>query len=219
MICLVTDRRRLSAGHDAADRLVELVAAAARAGVDLIQVRERDLAARDLVGLVRRCLDAVSGTPARVLVNDRVDVALAARAHGVHLRADSIDAPAARAMLPPNALVGQSIHSVEEAAAHSRAGGVDYLILGTLFPTASKDATQRLTSLDELSAACRVSAVPVLAIGGISVERAPAAARAGASGVASVGVFIPPDGQPRDAHVRRIVADLRRAFDTCGAVP
>ncbi len=218
MICLVTDRRRVSAGHDAADRLVDLVAAAAGAGVDVIQVRERDLDARDLIALVRRCLDAVRGTTAKVIVNDRTDVALAAGAHGVHLRADSIDAPAARALLPPNALLGRSVHSVAEAAAASRGGGLDYLILGTLFPTPSKDSSQRRTTLDELSAASRVSAVPVLAIGGMTVERASAAARAGASGVAGVGLFISPDGRPH-AHVQTIVADLRRAFDTCGAVP
>lgn len=219
MICLVTDRRRLSAGHDAADRLVELVAAAAHAGVDLIQVRERDLDARDLIALVRRCLDAARRTTTKVLVNDRTDVAIAAGAHGVHLRGDSIDTTAARALLPPGALVGRSVHTVEEAAAASRAGGLDYLILGTLFPTSSKDSTRRLTTLDELSAASRATAVPVLAIGGMTVERASAAVRAGASGVAGVGLFVPPDGRPWPPHLQAIVADLRRAFDTCGAVP
>ena len=219
MICLVTDRRRLSAGHDAVDRLVELVAAGARSGVDLIQVRERDLESRDLVALVGRCLDAVRGTPAKIIVNDRIDVAIAACAHGVHLRADSIGARAARALLPPEVLLSRSVHSAGEAAAASRTGGIDYLILGTLFPTPSKDATHRLTSLDEVSAACRASGVPVLAIGGMTVERASAAAQAGASGVAGVGLFIPPEGRSSDAHLQLIVAGLRRAFDTCGAVP
>ena len=96
MICLVTDRRRLSIAADDIDRLVDLVAAAARAGIDLIQIRERDLDARQLAALVRRCVDAVEGTGTKVLVNDRADVAIAAGAHGVHLRGDSIAAPAVR---------------------------------------------------------------------------------------------------------------------------
>ena len=99
MICLVTDRRRLSTGEDAADRLVDLVAAAARAGIDLIQIRERDLDARRLVALVKRCVAAARGTSTKVLVNDRADVADAAGAHGVHLRGDSIAATAIRSLL------------------------------------------------------------------------------------------------------------------------
>ena len=218
MICLVTDRRRLSAADDACDRLVELVAAAARAGVNLIQIREPDLETGKLVRLVRGCLDAVRGTTTSVLVNDRTDVVLAAGAHGVHLRADSIDARAARDLLSPDALVGRSVHAVAEAADASRAGGLDYLILGTLFETPSKDGSRRLTTLDELSAACRASSVPVLAIGGMTVERALAAAQAGAAGIAGIGLFIPPNGQVWSAYLQRIVGDLRRAFDTCGAV-
>lgn len=218
MICLVTDRRRLSSGADAADRLVDLVAAAAGAGVDLIQVRERDLEAGELASLVRRCVDAVRGTDVKVVVNDRADVALAGGAHGVHLRSDSIAALTIRALLPSNALVGRSVHSAEEAAAVSRAGGVDYLVFGTLFRTASKDAAQRLTTLDELSAARRLTSVPILAIGGMTVENASACARAGAAGVAAIGLFIPRAGQPPREYLRTLVSDLRRVFDTCGAV-
>ena len=221
MICLVTDRRRLSAaGDDAADRLVELVAAAAGAGIDLIQIREPDLeTAQSRTPRSRAAWTPCGARPPGLLVNDRTDVVLAAGAHGVHLRADSIDARAARALLSPDALVGRSVHSVEEAADASRAGGLDYLILGTLFETPSKDASRRLTTLDELSAACRASSVPVLAIGGMTVERALAAAQAGAAGIAGIGMFIPPSGQVWSAYLQRIAADLRRAFDTCGAVP
>src|SRR5687767_5292550 len=110
MICLVTDRRRLSPGaveNEAADRLVELVAAAADAGIDVIQVRERDLAARELTSLVRRCVSAVAGSNTKVVVNDRVDIAVAAGAHGVHLRSDSMDALGARRLLRDAALVGR----------------------------------------------------------------------------------------------------------------
>jgi thiamine-phosphate diphosphorylase len=213
VICLVTDRHRVGAARNGADGLVDLVAAAADAGVDLIQVRERDMEARDLTTLVRRCVDAVRGTRAKVLVNDRADVAAAAGAHGVHLRSDSIAAARLRPLLASDALLGRSVHSAEEAGTVSLAGGVDYLILGTLFATPSKPLARPMT-IDELSAACRRSPVPVLAIGGINVERAAMVARAGARGVAGIGLFIPPPGEPAQRYLGHVVADLRRAFDT-----
>lgn len=219
MICLVSDRRRLSAGSDALDRLVDLVAAAARAGTDLIQIRERDLEARVLTALISRCVDAIDGTRAKLLVNDRVDVAIAARSHGVHLRGDSIPAAAARLLLDAGAIVGRSVHSADESAAIARAGGVDYMIFGTLYRTASKNGAHRVASLDELSCACRAAAgIPVLAIGGITVGRAVEVARAGAAGVAGIGLFIPPAGTSADRHLQSVTGELRRVFDTCEAV-
>jgi thiamine-phosphate pyrophosphorylase len=229
MICLVTDRRRVPAApgggrgstknSDASDRLVELVASAARAGVDLVQVRERDLDGHDLAHLVERCVRAVDGTRTKVLVNDRADVAVAAGAHGVHLRGDSIAAPKVRSVLPASAIVGRSVHNPREAADATGQGSVDYLIFGTLFETASKDAGQRLSTAAELAEACRVAVgVPVLAIGGMTIERAPLVRRAGAAGVAGIGLFIPPPGEDREAHMHAIVSHLRRAFDTCEAV-
>jgi thiamine-phosphate pyrophosphorylase len=218
MICLVTDRRRVSAKADAVDRVVELVASGARAGVDVIQVRERDLGGRDLVTLVRRCVKAVDGTACKVLVNDRADVALAAGAHGVHLRADSVSAARVRAILPPGATIGRSVHGVDEAVAVEREGGADFLIFGTLFETPSKDTRHRLATLDELTAVTRSVGLKVLAIGGMTVERAALVRRAGGSGIAAIGVFIPPAGQDRDQHMQTVVRSLRRTFDTCVAV-
>ena len=219
MICMVTDRRRLASGGDAIDRLVELVGAAGRAGIDQVQVRERDLDARHLVELVRRCVAAVEGTRTKVVVNDRVDVSVAAGAAGVHLRSDSIDAAATRSLLGGGALVGRSVHHREEAAAVAAAGGVDYLIFGTLHQTASKEAGHPVATLDALGATCRAAAgIPVLGIGGMTVERAADAARAGASGIAGIRLFVPPAGESADKHVQMIVAGLRRAFDTCETV-
>src|SRR5688572_21057384 len=103
---MITDRRRFAGAEDA---LVQRVAAAAAAGVNLVQVRERDLDARDLTRLVARCVSAVQGTRARILVNDRLDVALAAGAHGVHLRGDSLPASRARALAPIGVLIGRSV--------------------------------------------------------------------------------------------------------------
>lgn len=219
MICLVTDRSRLSAGADSIDRLVDLVAAAGRAGIDLVQVRERDLDARALTALVARCVEALEGTSTKVVVNDRADVAVAARADGVHLRSDSIAAPAVRTLLHQGALIGRSVHSVAETAAIAGAGGADYYIFGTVYQSASKPPGHPLAALDEFSAAARAAAgIPMLAIGGMTVERASEVARRGAAGIAAIGLFVPPSGASAEKHVRTIVAALRRAFDTCETV-
>ena len=217
MICLVTDRRRLSTGADAAERLVDLVTAAVRAGFDLIQIREKDLDARALSALVVRCVSAAEGSSTKVLVNDRTDVAVAAGAHGVHLRGDSIAAGAARAVMGGTAVVGRSIHSAREAAEAVNGGGLDYLLFGTLYPSGSKPPGHPLATVDELSRACRAG-VPVLAIGGLTVERAPYVARAGAIGIAGIGLFVPPPGTTADRHLQRVAAEVRRVFDTCGVV-
>ena len=217
MICMVTDRRRLSSGDAAMDRLVELVAAAGRAGIDLVQIRERDLDARPLAALVERCVAAVAGTCTQVVVNDRADVAIAAGAAGVHLRGDSIPASVVRRLMP-EALIGRSVHGADEAAA-AAAAGVGYLIFGTLHETASKPAGHRVATIEELRATCRAAAgIPVLAIGGMTIERAAAAARAGAAGVAGIGLFVPAAGETADRHVQMVAAGLRQAFDTCEAV-
>jgi len=219
MICLVTDRARLSAGSDAVDRLVELAAAAARARIDILQIRERDLDARTLTGVVRRCRAAVARMGTRIVVNDRVDVAIAAGADGVHLRGDSFSTAGARALIGERAVVGRSVHSVEDAETVSRAGGIDYLIFGTMHHTPSKSPAHPVATLDDLRGACRAAAgIPVLAIGGMTIERAAHAARAGAAGIAGIGVFVPPEGQSVDRHLQTVVGELRRAFDTCQAV-
>jgi thiamine-phosphate pyrophosphorylase len=213
----VTDRRRLSPGVDDLDRVVELVAAAARAGVDMVQIRERDLDARTLTALVKRCVASAEETGTKILVNDRADVAIAAGAHGVHLRGDSIAASAVRPLAGDAALIGRSVHSAQEANDASDEGGVDYLIFGTLYPSASKNGLHPVATLEELSAVCQMP-VPVLAIGGMTVERAAEAARAGAVGVAGIGLFVPPRGITADRHLQTIVGGLRRAFDTFEAV-
>jgi thiamine-phosphate pyrophosphorylase len=225
MICLVTDRTRLRRRSDGTDDLVEFVAAAARAGVDLIQIRERDLGGAGLLALAGRCLGAVSGSAAKIVINDRCDVALASAAHGVHLRADSIEPARARSLLGGRALVGRSVHTAREAADVCGSGAVDYLIFGTVFASQSKTDPGRVAPAGELAAACRAAreagprTVPVLAIGGMNVERAGEAARAGASGIAAIGLFLPPHGVAVETHVRTVVTSLRRVFDTCGAVP
>src|SRR2546428_5462626 len=180
--CLVTDRRRLCPDADsfaAARRcLVEQARRAAGVGVDLIHIRERDLGGASLAALVSDLVAVTRGSTTRVVVNDRIDVALVSGADGVHLRGDSVSVAAARRLLPRPFLVGRSVHTVEEASAASDA---DYLIAGTVFPSASKSTGPGAAGLDGLRAIVSASAVPVLAIGGVTAGRLAAgvAARGG----------------------------------------
>jgi thiamine-phosphate pyrophosphorylase len=208
VICLITDGR-LGARRDA-DALVESVGAAARAGVDLIQVRERGVDDLALAAAVGRCVDAVRGTRARVIVNDRLDVALAGGAHGVHLRSDSYPAARARSMTAAGFLVGRSVHNVEEAVRASADGSVNYLIVGTVFATSSKPG-QVPAGLTVLADTVRATQVPVLAVGGVTADNAPLVARAGAAGVAAIGLFADA-ALPLPSRIERIT----RAFDTLG---
>ena len=178
---MVTARQQ--PGPDAAV-LVDRIAAAARAGVHLIQVRQPDFAGLPLTRLVADAVRAVEGTPARVIVNDRLDVALAAGAHGLHLRGDSFSARRTRGVVPPGFLIGRSVHSVDDVDA----AAIDYLICGTIFGSTSKPGA-RPAGLGVLSAVCAKAAVPVLAIGGIQETRLPSVAHAGAAGFAAISLF------------------------------
>ncbi len=212
LLCLVTDRRRLRQPGE--DGLVRLIEQASAAGVSLVHVRERDLDDRRLLRLTRRVVSVV-GPATSVVLNDRADVALAAGAHGVHLRSDSVPADRLRPLVPSGFLIGRSVHSAAAARA-AEDTGVDYLVMGTVYPTKSKTEAMPLAGLRGLEDACRVVSVPVLAIGGVTADNAAAIAGAGAAGVAAIGLFaeVDPDngmGQV-DRSLRQIVERLRRAF-------
>lgn len=209
---MITDRRRL--GGEGDDALIERVRVAAHAGVHLIQVRERDLDARALAGLTTRVLEAVRGTNARVLVNDRVDVAIAAGAHGVHLRGDSLPAPRVRAIVPRGFLVGRSVHSREDAVRVADGGGVDYLMFGTVFASASKPGRMP-AGVADLAAVTAATRLPVLAVGGVELGRLREVAGTGAVGVAAIGMFAvcSPEG------LQVVVREASMAFDTPVTVP
>jgi thiamine-phosphate pyrophosphorylase len=183
----VTDRRRYGVSID--DLVVRAVNAA-RAGVDVIQIRERDLPDAQLVALVRRIVDATAGTPSRVLVNDRADIAIVAGAVGVHLRADSAPASRIRTMTPPGFLIGRSVHSIDEVDAAAADAGCDYLMFGTVFRSTGKPAGHPEAGIAALEAVCRRSPVPIIAIGGMNAHRAAEIAAAGAAGFASVEMYM-----------------------------
>jgi thiamine-phosphate pyrophosphorylase len=216
MVCLVTDRRRLGAAigarpADWIDALEAQVTAAARAGVDFIQVREADLEARELAGLVRTLLRACQGTPARILVNDRVDVALATKAAGVHLKELSFPPDEVRRIVPPGFVIGCSVHEPAGAAARRSA---DYLIAGTVQPTVSKRPADYLEWEGLKAVVDAARGTPVLGIGGLDVRSIPFLAGSCAAGLAAVGAFIPAAGQELPRFLQKRVADMRFAFDS-----
>jgi thiamine-phosphate pyrophosphorylase len=207
VLCLVTDRRRITASADNLRSLLELIRRAAEAGVDLVQIREPDLSDRHLFELVQRAVHTTSGTRTRIVVNDRVDVALAAGAAGVHLKSTSVPPSRVDALRESGLLVGRSVHGVDEASRVTEAGGAGYIIAGAVFETVSKPGRpgMGLVAFESIS---RVVTVPLLAIGGVSVERAGSVAQAGAAGLAAIGAFI-------DAgdDVERLVKRFRAEFD------
>lgn len=208
-LCLVTDRRRLSpAARTTRDEIAALEAAldeAVGAGIDVIQIRERDLESSDLVRLCARVVKRTRGTPTSVLVNDRVDVALAAEADGVHLRSDGPPAARVRPIVPSGWRIGRSIHAAADVEA---ASPINYWLFGTMYPTASKAANAPVQSLDALETVVRTAApTPVWVIGGITTETAAACVRAGAAGVAAIGAFL----RPHAGEVGRAVAAMRQA--------
>jgi thiamine-phosphate diphosphorylase len=206
VMCMVTAPAR---GAAATAALLRRVGAAARAGVHLIQVRDHEADGGSLTSLAAGCVSAVHGTAARVLVNDRLDVALAAGAHGVHLRADSVPAKRVRQVAPRQLIVGRSVHDAVEAEHAALAGGLDYLIFGTVFTSASKPGA-RAAGVEALAAVVRRTPLPVLAIGGLSPLTAPLAARAGAAGCAGIELFTDDDLDRLAAAIEATV----QAFDS-----
>ena len=182
-LCYITDRRALGAKP-----LLPRIFEAARAGVDLVQIREKDLPARELAALVQAAIHDARGTNARIVVNDRLDVALALGAAGVHLGMQSMPPRPVRDCVPRDFLVGVSCHSLHEAL-QAEEGGADYLLLGPIFPTLSKlsyGPPLGLATLREVTARVRI---PILALGGISVERAKPCVESGAAGIAGISIF------------------------------
>ena len=192
-LCYVTNRKALAGSADEQIRLLlEKIGSVGRAGADWIQIREKDLSGRALSELVREAVRMVPGS-CRILVNDRVDVACTAGAAGVHLGEQSLPVAEVRRLLNEKQsggefLVGVSTHSLEAALSAEKAGA-DYVIFGPIFATPSKAKFGEPQGIVRLAEVCRKVAIPVLAIGGITLENARECRGAGAAGIAGIRLF------------------------------
>jgi thiamine-phosphate pyrophosphorylase len=180
----ITDRR--SAGGDGP--LLGFIERAIAEGVERIQIREKDLSARGLYELTRRALVLAEGSGTRILVNGRVDIALAAGAHGVHLPADSLSPESVRAITPRDFEIGVSTHSRREILA-AQQEGADFVVFGPVFDPLSKTPYATSTGLAGLRESASGVAIPVFALGGITLENALRCVQAGAAGIAGISFF------------------------------
>jgi thiamine-phosphate pyrophosphorylase len=189
ILCYVTDRKALGS-KDSTRSVLEKIRAAVAAGVGWVQIREKDMPASELLSLARH---AVRAGAAKVFVNDRLDVALAAGAAGVHLGHES--APAREVVrwcrtgnAPVGFGIGVSCHNLEDAR-EAESAGASYIFFGPIFETPSKQSFGPPQGLERLAEICRAARIPVVAIGGINGKNAMECVRAGAAGVAAIRLF------------------------------
>lgn len=216
----ITDRKQLAGDEtQRRTRLLEKIEEAARAGVDHIQLRERDLSGRELEELARAAMVRVRNFPkTKLLINSRVDIAIAVGAHGVHLRADDMNAGDAHAVFDMSPgykgrtpVIAVSCHSAEEVAM-AESQGADFAVLAPIF---EKHGSEREPlGLKKLERACRrpaaaASRMPVLALGGITLANAANCLAAGAAGVAGIRLF-------QNADVASVVRELSGSVKASG---
>ena len=215
LLYYITDRKQFPGDESQRrERLLAKIGEATRAGVDYIQLREKDLPARELESLARDAVRMVRETrnvnrETRLLISSRSDVAIAAGADGVHLPSDDIPPSDARAIWSAasrNCIIGVSCHSAEEVR-QAEAQSADFAVFGPVF---EKVGTSRKVGLEALRSACLVR-MPVLAIGGITVENAGACLEAGAAGIAAIRLFQENDISKLLHELRSIEPHVARA--------
>lgn len=206
-VYLVT-QEDLSAGRPT----LEIVEQAIRGGVDVIQLREKDCPARTRYTLGHDILELVDGTDVTFIVNDRIDIARAIGADGVHLGDEDLPIRIAREQLGADAIIGRSVSTTEDAQA-AEAAGADYLGVGSIYTTDSKDTDPAETDigLETITAIRRHVDIPIYAIGGITTENAADVAAAGATGVAVITAITMAD-DPAEA-TQQLSAAVKKGRD------
>ena len=203
LVYLITGRRLLpnrATGPDL-NFLIEFADRALAAGVDMVQIREPDLSARDALSATEAIAGLARKSGARVLLNERADIAACAAA-GVHLTTRSLTAAAVRRAFGPSLLIGVSTHSFEEARAAER-GGADFIVFGPVFETASKRQYGKPVGLEALRRVATRLTIPVLALGGIKPSNFREALDTGAAGISGISMFT-------EAHdLSRLVATIK----------
>ena len=177
---VVTDRHQTNGRP-----LVPLLQRVLTVGAPAIQLRERDLSAKELVTLAREVQAVMASRRSQLLINDRIDVALALEGVGVHLRSNSLPVSVARQLLGAQRLLGISVHAVEEAV-QVESQGVDYIVLGPIYETPTKQMFGPPLGIQTLEKACRLVRIPIIGIGGVTAARVREMRCAGAFGVAVI---------------------------------
>ena len=185
--------------------LLGIVDAAVQGGVTVIQLRAKALPFREFLDLALRAADRLAGTGVPLIINDRVDIALACGAAGVHLGQEDMPLAMARKILGRDRIIGISVNTVEEARA-AEAGGADYIAAGPAFATATKETALPVLGPEGVGSVKRAVRIPVVAIGGISVTNAAEIRRAAADGIAVISAIL---GAP---DARQAAEELKRAF-------
>jgi thiamine-phosphate pyrophosphorylase len=211
-LCVITCRgeglkhgqlAELKRGH------IEIARAALEGGARLIQLREKRMEGRALWGVARAMRALTQQHGAALIVNDRVDIALAAEADGVHLGQEDIPLAVARRLLGSEAVIGVSVSSEEEAAAAEKEGA-SYVSVGSIFATASKADAGEAIGVEPLSRIKRVVGLPVLAIGGVNCDNVQAVIRAGADGVAVISAIAnAEDMVEATSRLKSLIAEAR----------
>ena len=186
-LLVVTDRHQTNGRP-----LISVLGQALKAGSPAVQLRERDLCAKDLVILTEELQLIASPCGSQLVINDRLDVALSVEGVGVHLRSDSLPVAVARRLLGPHRLLGVSVHSVSEAV-QAEIGGADYIVLGPIYETPSKQLYGPPLGLAALEEAARAVRLPIIGIGGVTAARARDMCHAGAFGVAVITAVLGAD--------------------------
>ncbi len=186
-LLVVTDRHQTNGRP-----LVPLLQQVLTAGVPAIQLRERDLSVRELLALAREVRAVTVSSGSQLLINDRIDVALALEGVGVHLRSNSLPLSVARRMLGAQRLLGISVHSVEEGLS-AESQGADYIVLGPIYETPSKQMFGPPLGIHTLEKACMLVRIPIIGIGGVTAARAREMRRAGAFGAAVITAILGAD--------------------------
>jgi thiamine-phosphate pyrophosphorylase len=169
---------------------VEIVERLLAGGARLIQLRDKEASAKELFEAAQACLKLTRAAGATLIINDRVDIALAADADGVHLGQDDLSVAEARALLGPNKIIGVSTHSLVQVEA-ALVTSANYIAVGPIFPTTTKANPDPVVGLELLRQARRLTSLPLVAIGGITLETAREVLAAGAQSVAVISALYP----------------------------
>lgn len=206
----LADRLRLIVVTDpdcgAGRTVVDVVRAALRGGAPAIQLRMKDASAREMTELARTLRAETRPAGALLFVNDRVDVALAAGADGAHVGQDDLPVAAARAIVPPGFLLGVSAETAELARA-AAADGADYVGVGPVYATGSKADAGDAVGVERIAQVAAAVRIPVVGIGGITIDNAPPIIRAGAAGVAVISAVMRADDP--EAAARALLRPVR----------